>query len=408
MTIGICMRLIIVAAVLLSVTGVLAPGAARGETQPLVQGNTAFALDLYGRLKGAQPNIFFSPYSISTCLAMAYDGARGETAKQMADVFRFSNDPQQLNAGFAALQGQLNQAGKESGIQLNVANALWAQQGHPFLPAFLKAAREDYQANVNQANFRTSAEAARSEVNDWVARKTEERIKDILPPGSVDPMTRLILVNAIYFKGAWASPFKANETHPLPFHTSATAQVQTPMMHQTEGAKYMENDTLQAVELPYRGFGLSMVVLLPRKVDGCAELENRLSPEFLSNTLAETKEQKVEIFLPRFKQDSSFKLNGPLEKMGMGDAFSPSADFSGMDATRQLYISAVFHKAWVDVNETGTEAAAATATTMRALAMMKPLAPPPVFRADHPFIFLIRDTHSGSILFLGRLAQPAG
>ena len=381
-------------------------GAPSGQTPALVQGNTAFALDLYSRLKSGPPNLFFSPYSISTCLAMTYGGARGDTAKQMAEVLHFGNDAKQVNASFASLQRELKDAGGQGGIQLNVANALWAQQGHPFLPAFLNAARDEYQASVNQADFKTSAESARSEINKWVEQKTQDRIKDILPPGSVDGMTRLVLANAIYFKGTWAVPFRASETRPQPFHVSPSSQVQAPMMHHTERVRYMEDDALQAVELPYSGNGLSMMVLLPRRMDGCSELESRLTPALVANSLAQMKQQKVEIFLPRFKQESAFELNAALAKMGMPDAFGPSADFSGMDGTRQLYISGIFHKAWVEVNEEGTEAAAATATTVTALSIARPLAPPPVFRADHPFIFLIRDTRSGSLLFLGRLAQP--
>ena len=385
----------------------LTAGAQAAQSQALVEGNTAFALDLYSRLKSGPPNLFFSPYSISTCLAMTYGGARGDTAAQMAQVLHFSKDARQLDSSFSALQHQLNEAGEQKGIQLNVANALWAQQGHAFLPAFLNAARDEYQANVNQADFKTGAESARGEINHWVAQKTQDRIKDILPPGSVDSMTRLVLANAIYFKGAWAAPFRAAETRPLPFHVSADSQIQAPLMHHAESVRYMEDDSLQAVEMPYSGYGLSMVVLLPRRIDGCGDLESRLTPALLSNSLTQMKQQKVEIFLPKFKQDSAFELNGALAKMGMPDAFGSKADFSGMDGTRQLYISGVFHKAWVEVNEQGTEAAAATATTIKSLSMARPLAPPPVFRADHPFIFLIRDTRSGSLLFLGRLAQPS-
>ena len=397
---------IVAVGIMLSAGLPMTADAQAAQSQAFAEGNTAFALDLYSRLKSGPPNIFFSPYSISTCLAMTYDGARGDTAAQMAQVLHFSKDPRQVNASFSGLQRQLNEAGEQKGIQLNVANALWAQQGHAFLPAFLNAARDEYQANVKQADFKTSAESARSEINNWVAQKTQERIKDILPPGSVDAMTRLVLANAIYFKGAWAAPFRAAETCPQPFHVSAASQVQVPLMHHTESMRYMEDDALQAVELFYSGNEISMVVLLPRRVDGYSDLESRLAPAFLANALAQMKMQKVELFLPRFKQDSAFELNGPLAKMGMPDAFGSKADFSGMDGSKQLYISAVLHKAWVEVNEQGTEAAAATATTIKALSMARPLAPPPVFRADHPFIFLIRDTRSGSLLFLGRLVQP--
>jgi serpin B len=324
----------------------------------------------------------------------------------MAGALHFNSGATELSSAFASLQRELNQAGGQGSNQLNVANALWAQQGHPFLPAFLSVARDDYQANVNQADFKTAAEPARKEINNWVEQKTQERIKDILPPGSVDAMTRLVLANAIYFKGAWAAPFRTAETHAQAFHVSAGTEVRIPMMHHTESVRYMEDDVLQAVEMPYRGNGLSMVVLLPRQMDGCSALESRLTSSFLSSSLGQMKQQKVEIFFPKFKQESAFDLNGPLAKLGMADAFGPKADFSGMDGTRQLYISGIFHKAWVDVNEQGTEAAAATVTMMSAMSIARPVAPPPVFRADHPFIFFIRDTRSGSILFLGRLAQP--
>jgi serpin B len=401
------LRRIIPAGLLLTFGIRLAPAAPAPATQALVEGNTAFALDLYGRLKGGPPNIFFSPYSVSTCLAMTYGGARGDTAKQMARVLHFGSDQKQVSESFASLQRQLNGAGGQGSNQFEVANALWAQQAHPFRPEFLAIARDQYQANIDQADFKTSAEAVRSKINQWVAQKTQERIKDVLPPGSVDAMTRLVLANAIYFKGAWAVPFRETETRPQAFHLSQSSQVQVPMMHQSESVRYMEDENLQAVEIPYSGNRLSMIVLLPRRISGCGDLEARLTPGMLARSLAQMKQQKVEIFLPRFKQDSAFELNGSLAKMGMPDAFGPDADFSGMDGTRQLFISGVFHKAWVEVNEQGTEAAAATVTTMKALSIARPLAPPPVFRADHPFIFMIRDMREGSILFLGRLAQPS-
>jgi serine protease inhibitor len=400
------LRKVVTGVLLLSSAISLASGAPSMQTQPVVTGNTAFALDLYSRLKSGPPNLFFSPYSISTCLAMTYAGARGETAQHMAHLFHFSADVQQVASSFRDLQRRLNQAGQQTGIQLNVANALWAQEGHAFLPDFLNLARNEYHANVHQADFKTGAQAARADVNSWVAQQTHDRIKDILPPGSIDPRTRLVLANAIYFKGAWAEPFRASETHPLPFHVSTSRQLQVPLMHQTALAGYLEDSDMQALELPYARNTLSMVVLLPRRIDGCPALEDKLTPSFLSSALAQMKREKVDIFLPKFKQDSAFDLKSELAKMGMANAFGPTADFSGMDGTRNLYISGVFHKAWVEVNEQGTEAAAATATTMQSLALVRPVAPPPVFRADHPFIFLIRDPQSGSILFLGRLAQP--
>jgi serpin B len=369
-----------------------------------VDGNTAFALDLYGRLKNGPDNLFFSPYSISACLAMVYAGARGDTERGMARVLHFDKDRQQLHSSFGELQRQLNEIEKQQAIQLSIANGLWTQAGHSFLPAFLEVARGEYEANISQVDFKAGAEAARGQINRWVAQKTNDKIHDILPPGSVTALARLVLANAIYFKGAWAKPFAKAQTSPQPFHLSGAGQAEAPLMHHFDTVKYMENSDFQAVELPYRGLQLSMMVILPRQADGCGQVEGRLTPALLSASLAQMKQQRVEIFLPRFKLESSFDLKNTLAKMGMPDAFGPEADFSGIDGSR-LYISGVFHKAWGEVNEEGTEAAAATAAVV-ARAAMRPVAPPPVFRADHPFVFLIRDTRSGSLLFLGRLADP--
>jgi serpin B len=398
-------KLILIVLMLSSIFG-SSPRARSAQTQSLVEGDTAFALDLYGRFKTSPGNLFFSPYSISTCLAMTYAGARGETERQMGRVLHFDKDHQQLHSAFGELQRQLSEAGKQSGIELNIANALWAQKGHPFVPAFLKIAKDDYQANLNQADFETGADAARGEINRWVAQKTRDKIQNILPPDSLDRLTRLVLANAIYFKGVWAKPYDKAQTSTQPFHLSTTRQTKVPLMHHFDEVRYMEENDFQAVELPYKNGELAMVVLLPRQIDACGNLENRLTPALLSRSLSQMKQRKVEIFLPRFKLESGFDLNQTLASMGMPDAFGPKADFSGMDGTKLLYISGVFHKAWGEVNEEGTEAAAATAVATRAAAAMKPPPPPPVFRADHPFIFLIRDTRSGSLLFLGRLADP--
>ncbi len=381
-------------------------GAESAPTQSLIEGNTAFALDLYGRLKSNPGNLFFSPYSISTALAMTYNGARGETEKQMSQVLHFGAAQEKVHSAFGELQRQLRQAEKQQGIELTVANALWAQTGHPFLPAFLKTATDEYQANINQADFKTKAESARTEINQWVTEQTKDEIRDILPPGSLDASTRLVLANAIYFKGLWAEHYDKAATSPQTFHRSANSLAQVPLMHHFDNVRYAEESDFQAVELPYKGGELSMVVLLPRQIEGCGALESRLTPGLISRSLGRMKNQRVEIFLPRFKLESSFDLSATLARMGMSNAFGPQADFSGMDGTRLLCISGVFHKAWGEVNEEGTEAAAATVVGVVTNAVMEPPPPPPVFRADHPFIFFIRVTRSGTILFLGRFAEP--
>ena len=406
--------------------------------ESLVEGNTAFAFDLYAHLKGRPGNLFFSPFSISACLGMTCAGARGDTETQMGRVLHFSTDQRQMHSSFGELQRQLLEYAKPKvvqiqhgppnisglnrrlteefvqppGIKLDIANALWAQEGHSFLPAFLQIATGEYQANVNQADFMTSdasADAVRREINRWVAQKTRDKIQNILPSGSVDVLTRLVLANAIYFKGAWPSPFEEAATSTQPFHLSTNRQIDVHLMGQTDDFKYTGNNDFQALELPYKRHELSMVILLPRRFDDCGQLENRLTPALLSSALAQMQTQTVEVYCPRFTLESSFDLKEILSKMGMSDAFiQPKADFSGLDGIRGLFISGVFHKAWGEINEAGTEAAAATAQLI-ALGCDEgpPPAPPPVFRADHPFIFLIRDTDSGSLLFVGRLADPS-
>ena len=376
----------------------LAPGSMGADTTALVEANTAFGLDLYAQLKSRPGNLFFSPYSISTALAITCAGAKGQTEKRMADLLHLPQDQAAVPRGFAELQRQLAEAEKYKGIQLNIANALWAQQGHTFLPHFLDIARNDFLANVNQVEFMTRAEAARLDINQWVAQKTQNRIQDLLPPRSLDAFTRLVLANAIYFKGLWTIPFEKAATATQPFHLTRASRAYVPLMHHLADVKYSENADFQAAELPYCGNQLSMVILLPCQIDGCGHLESQLTPVWLWNSLARMKRQTVDLFIPRFKATSSFALRPPLAQLGMPDAFGPQADFSGMDGTRLLSISDVFHKAWVEVNEEGSEAPAATAIVSE-----KSEAPPAsrlVFRADHPFIYLIRDTRSGSVLSL--------
>lgn len=383
----------------------LAVAQTNNSLKPLVAGNTAFGLDLYAQLKATEGNLFFSPYSISTCLAMTYAGARGGTEKQMAQVLHFGNNQDKVQALFGTLQNQLNEAQKKQEIQLNVANGLWAQKGHPFLSAFLDIARKQYDANVNQVDFRTSAGPARNEINDWVSQKTKGKITNLIPQGMLNPMTRLVLVNAIYFKGRWSTQFKKGSTTNAPFSVTGDRKMQVPLMNITENFNYAEPEGLQVLELPYVGNDVSMVVLLSRENNGLKTLENSLSVPKLYEWLTQLHSQKVNVFLPKFKLTDQFSLAKTLAAMGMTAPFSPQADFSGMDGGHDLFISDVVHKAYVDVNEEGTEAAAATSVGMRALAVRRP-ASIPVFRADHPFIFLIRDTHTDSILFLGRLLDP--
>jgi serine protease inhibitor len=375
-------------------------------TDIVVTANTRFAFDLYGRLKSTGGNLFFSPYSISTCLAMTWAGARGDTESQMAGVLHFSTVQTGLHSQFGTLQNQLNAVQEKKAVALNIANGLWAQKDHSFLPAFLQIATRDYAAKVKQVDFSTDAESARKDINDWVSGKTADRIQNLIPSGALDAMTRLVLVNAIYFKGQWATQFKPSNTEPAPFETAPGQTSSAQFMNLTDNFGYAEADGLQLLELPYAGGDLSMVVLLPAETNSFKDFENGLSEEKLTGWLTQARKQKVNVFLPKFKLTQQFALADTLAAMGMTDAFSPSADFSGMDGVRDLYISTVIHKAFVEVNEEGTEAAAATGMVAVGMIAMQP-APLPVFRADHSFLFLIRDIHSGSILFLGRVADPS-
>jgi serine protease inhibitor len=373
----------------------------------VVEGNNVFAVALYGRLRNQSGNLFFSPESISTALAMAYAGARGGTASEMAKTLHFTLPPEKLHPAMGALLSDLNAA--HEGYQLSVANALWAQQGYTFLDDFLNLLKTNYGAGLNQVNFKGATEAARLTINQWVEQKTQDKIKDLLQPGALRSDTRLVLTNAIYFKGDWETQFDKAQTKDEDFHLSPAQTTTAPLMHREGRFSYFDGGTFQVLEIPYKSKELSMIVFLPKDPGGVPALEQSLTDSNLQQWLGQLGSvSKVIVTMPKFKMTQQFELGSTLSAMGMPQAFSSSADFAGMTGHRDFAISEVIHKAYVDVNEEGTEAAAATAVTMRALAMPAPQAPPPVFRADHPFVFMIRDDRSASILFMGRMADPRG
>jgi serpin B len=380
---------------------------ARAFQTTVAEDDNAFAVTLYGQLRNRSGNLFFSPESISTALAMAYAGARGETALQMAKTLHFTLPPEQLHPAMGALLRDLNAA--HAGYQLSVANALWAQHGYSFLDDFLKLINDDYGAGLNQVDFKASTEAARLTINRWVEQKTQDKIKDLLQPGALKPATRLVLTNAIYFKGDWQTQFDKAQTQVEDFHASPERAIKAPLMHREGSFNYFNGGTFQVLEIPYKGNELSMVIFLPSDISGLSALEQALTPSDAQQWLRQLSSvPKVIVTVPKFKTTQEFELGGTLAAMGMPLAFTGGADFSGMTGKRDFAISQVIHKAYIDVNEEGTEAAAATAVTMRALAMRAPdRTPPPVFRADHPFLFLIRDHRTNSILFMGRIADPA-
>ena len=375
----------------------------------VVDANNQFALDYYSQLKKKDSgNIFFSPFSISSALAMTYEGAKGQTAEEMRSVFYFPADDNLRRTEYAAIFDELNKGDKK--YKLSTANAIWAQKDYQFLAEYFNRVEKYYGGKANNLDFAKDPEGSRITINNWVEDQTNDKIKDLIPQRVIDALTRLVLTNAIYFKGEWVKQFNVEDTRDENFRISKNNSVKVPMMQRTdEDAKfnYAENDKLQILEMPYSGEELSMLVLLPIN-DDLATLEDLLSTKKLSGWKKDLEEQRVKVFIPKFKFETKCFMADDLKTMGMPKAFQwPGADFSGMDGTKNLYIGQVIHQAFVEVNEEGTEAAAATAVVMLEGAAPGQKTPKiPVFRADHPFIFLIQEKASGNILFMGRVVNP--
>jgi serpin B len=379
----------------------------KSDLARVVEGNSAFALDLYSRLSSRSGNLFFSPFSVSTALAMAHAGAQGATAEEIAAALRFPFAQDRLHPVFAFLRA-VTEVNSE-GLALSLANGLWAQRGYEFRESFKGLAKAYYGAEPRELDFSTASADVCGIINQWAERETHGKIRDLIAPGMLGPLTRLVLANAIYFKGEWASPFEKDLTEDAPFTVVPDEEIIVPMMCRSAEFGYLETDSIQVLDLAYAGRDLAMVVFLPRKLDGLPELEKSLTPEKLRTWLAGLRQQEVTTYLPRFRATSTFVLNEMLADMGMRLAFDASAaDFSGMTSCERLFLSLILHKAYVDVDEKGTEAAAVTVA-------VAPTAAPcdlpsrtriPVFRADHPFLFLIQDRPSESILFLGRVTNP--
>jgi serpin B len=399
-----------------------ATGTVFGEIRTVTDAGNTFAVELYGSLSATEGNLFFSPASIHTALGMTYAGAGSRTRTQMSEVLHFEKADHNIHGEFAALLESLNSprmipacemvGGQPRQIeipayQLVIANALWGQTCYPWKRDFLNLTSECYGAGLHEVDFAEHTEAARKTINSWVEEKTHDRIKELIARGILDVLTRLVLTNAIYFKADWAIPFSDRMTEDKPFHVSVSKQILTPMMFRKDNFRYMETDQFQVLDMPYKARELSMVVFLPKKTDGLGAFEGSLTPERLSVWLEKLDDEKVEVSFPRFEFTSSFALARVLESMGMKDAFSPElADFSGMTTMEEVYISDVLHKAFVAVDEKGTEAAAATAVIIAAKSMPVKEPDPKIFRADHPFLFMIRHNTSGAILFMGRVMNP--
>jgi serpin B len=387
------------------------PSVSAEDLAELAESNQAFALDLYqSLLEEEKGNLFYSPYSISTALAMTYAGARKITEKEMADGLHFTLPQNRLHPAFNALDLSLTgldgDGSEDDGFQLSIANALWGQKGYEFLSEFLDILAENYGAGLRVLDFCQDPEKARQIINDWIYEKTEEKIEDLIPAGVIDPATRLVLTNAIYFNADWKFPFMKSDTYDGDFHLVDGTVVTVPLMSQTESFRYGEGEGYQVIALPYVGGGMEMVIILPSE-GRFDEFEKSLNVEKVNGILNGMQATEVALTLPKFKFESDFSLSDILIGMGMPSAFGVGggADFSGMDGTLNLVISEVVHKAFVSVDEEGTEAAAATAVI---IAEMSAIADATEMRIDRPFIFMIRDTGTNSLLFLGRVMNPEG
>lgn len=384
---------------------------ATGELQAFPASSNTLAFDLYARARTTAGNLALSPISISSALTMTWAGARGETATQMQRVLHASGEAGKAMDVAGKLLASFGTA--DSKVTLRVANRPFGEKSYTFQKAYLKQTAAAFGAPLEGLDFTGAAEASRAHINAWVAKQTQDRIKELLPAGSLDAQTRLVLTNAIYFLGDWMSPFKKDSTGPAPFHTTASAMIDVPTMHQVANFRFAATDGVKVLEMPYMGGEVVMTFVLPDAPAGLEAVEQRLSPATLDGWLGAMQQVKVIVALPKFEIDpaQSLSLADMLKDMGMPIAFDRNqADFTGIadppSPADRLYISNVFHKAFVKLDEKGTEAAAATAVVMARAGAMPSQEQPSEFKADHPFLFLLRHVPSGAILFLGRVSDP--
>jgi serpin B len=379
--------------------------------QALVRGENAFACELYGRLAAQPGNVLFSPFSVHQALAMSYLGARGATASEMKSVLHFPIEGRGLGLACRDLTRQIlppaAPTGRKPPVEIETASALWGRAGEPFDRDFRALLESAFGAPLRQADFARGDEA-RDGINAWAAARTHGRIRDLVPAGALNSRAVAVLVNAIYFHALWDKKFASDETMPAEFHLTPWAQIMVPTMSQTLGAWYLETPALQVLDLPYGDHRTTMTILLPRSVDGLPALERHLSADSLTFWLGRVEMHRVEVHLPRFQIAGGCQLVPALSRLGMPRAFDEQADFTGMSPAKPLFISGVFHQAFVMVEEEGTEAAAASAIVHYRGVSPDEVTPLDnfVFRADHPFLFLIRHVPTGAVLFIGRVADP--
>jgi serpin B len=378
-------------------------GATAENMKQVIDANNQFAFDLYSKYKASDKNIFFSPYSISTAISMVYEGANGQTAEEIQKVFHMPKDGATRRPAFAGIYNELNKQDKE--YQLSTANALWAQKDYVFLNDYLTNVEKYYGGKATNLDFVAASEKSRETINTWVEDQTNNKIKDLIPSSGITPLTRLVITNAIYFKGKWVWEFDKSKTKETDFRISPTQTVKVQMMTLTGNKakfNYAEDNLSQTIELPYNGKDISMYIILPQK-DDLNGFEKNFTLEKYSMMLNQMHETKIPVYIPRFKIETKYFMANDLIEMGMPTAFDAAkADFSGMTGKNDVYIGSVIHQAYVDVNEEGTEAAAATGVAITSASF----GPSTIFYADHPFIFTIQNKKTGEILFIGRVINP--
>jgi serpin B len=385
------------------------PDVKETDIQSLSKGNRNFSFDLYQTLRQEEGNLFFSPYSISVALAMTYAGARGDTELEFKETLNYILPQDRLHPAFNALDQTLAQRGEgaqgkdSQGFRLNIVNAIWGQEGYEFLIEYLDTLALNYGAGIRLLDFVSDPEGARNTINNWVSEQTEGRIEELIPQGVITGLTRLVLTNAIYFNAAWEYPFEEDWTESGEFRLLTGDKVEIPMMKQVKGLGYDSGEDYQVVELPYSGRELSMVIVVP-DLERFDDFESSMTQEIIDDIVDGLEQRQLVLRMPRFEFEKQSRLAETLAEMGMPEAFSMEADFSGMDGTKDLFIQDVIHQAFVSVDEAGTEAAAATAVVMTLKSAQ--VEEPVEVDIDQPFIFLIRDIETDTILFLGRVLDP--
>ncbi len=374
--------------------------------ESLAESNNLFAVDLFKQIQSKSENLIFSPYSIGTVLAMIYSGSGGKTAAEMSEVLYFPAQ-ELLDPVESTMRESMQATDTMQGTDFRLANAIWAQEDFSFLPDYLARVEKYYDAPLSLMDFveTSNREESRKKINHWVEEKTNNRIQDLIQPGILDASTRLVLTNAIYFNGGWMFPFDTAATFPSLFHTSKQESIKTDFMHQTRSYPYYEDEEIQAISLPYKNNRMVLMVILPKSIEGWRLISQVINYERINLVISGMGTREVQLALPKFRSELQINLRQELTSLGMGTAFSRHADLSGMTGEENLYVDEVIHKAFIEVNEIGTEAAAATAAI---IGLKSSLRDDPVrFNADHPFVFFLFDRQTGCIIFTGRLVKPS-